>query len=90
MKIKILILTLLILSSIVAESRICQCQCCRYMGRLYPNTKNVCPCFITNQGEPFACGGSTGLDSARVCTTKIRLFYDPHGPNLCCKLKIVQ
>ncbi len=81
---------LLLSSSLLAGSRNCQCQCCRYMGPLYPNSKNSCPCLVTDQGKPFPCGGSTGIYSARVCTSKIRPFYDPDGPNLCCKLHFVQ
>ena len=86
---RILILILLLSLSILTDARQCQCQCCRYMGPLAPNSKNSCPCSGVNQGKPFACGGSTGLFSARVCTTKLRPFYDPNGPNLCCQLKFV-
>lgn len=89
MTIKILILTLLISSSVLTNARNCQCQCCQYMGRLSSNNNKVCPCTVTNQGKPFACGGSTGIYSARVCTTKSRAFYMPNSPNLCCQLKFV-
>jgi hypothetical protein len=88
--IQILILTLLIASSMLTDSRTCQCQCCRYMGPLYPNNRNSCACSATNQGKPFACGGSSGIYSARICTSKVRLLYDPNGPNLCCQLKFIQ
>ncbi len=89
MKIKILILTLLISSLMLTDSRNCQCQCCRYMGPLYPSNRNSCLCLVTDRGKPFACGGSTGVYSARICITKIHPFYDPQGPNLCCQLKFV-
>lgn len=73
----------------LTDSRICQCQCCRYMGPLYSNLKNTCSCTVTNEGKPFPCVASPGL-SARICNGKIRPFYDPHGPNICCQLKFVQ
>ncbi|CAF1534951.1 unnamed protein product [Rotaria sp. Silwood1] len=90
MIIEILILTLLISSSsMLTYTRMCQCQCCQYMGPLYSNNRSLCACHPTNQGKPFACGGSTGLYSARVCTIKTHPFYDPLRPNLCCQLKFV-
>ncbi len=71
-------------------SRKCQCQCCRYMGRLYSNNRNSCRCSVINQGKPFLCGGTTGLNSARMCTKMVRPLYDPDGPNICCQLKFIQ
>ncbi|CAF0851893.1 unnamed protein product [Adineta steineri] len=83
---KILILALLISSFILTDALMCQCKCCRYLGPLFPNNRSRCACDATNQGEPFECGGSTGIHSARVCTTKIRPHYAPNAPNLCCQL----
>ncbi|CAF0821792.1 unnamed protein product [Rotaria sordida] len=89
MTIEMFILTLLISGSMLTNTHMCQCQCCRYMGPLYPNNRRSCACSVTNQGKPFGCGGSTGLYSARICTIKIHPFYDPLRPNLCCQLKFV-
>ena len=88
--IAIFVLILFISSTLLADIRICQCQCCRYMGQLYPNSKNSCPCLLFDQGKSFPCGGSTGIYSARICTSKIRPWYEPYGPNLCCKLHFLQ
>ncbi len=92
MEIKIWILTLLMASLILTESRICQCRCCRYMGPLNANSRDACACaaIATDEGRPFLCSSSTGVLSAQVCTSKIHPYYIPDGPNLCCQLKLVK
>ncbi len=92
MVIKIWIFMLLMSSLMFTESRICQCQCCRYMGLLNVNSGDTCTCsaFATDEGKPFLCGGSTEIFSARICSSKVRMYYDPNVPNLYCQLKFVR
>ncbi|CAF1595074.1 unnamed protein product [Rotaria magnacalcarata] len=56
---------LLISSSVLTETRMCQCQCCRYIEPLYPNNKNSCACTVIDQEKTFTSGSSTDLFSAR-------------------------
>ncbi len=68
-------------------SRMCQCQCCQYMGPLYPNSRGTCPCVLKNIRTPFTCNGSIPYNSARLCSLKYHIVYDANRPNLCCRLK---
>jgi hypothetical protein len=92
MSIPIYLMTILLVCSLTMGSQMCQCQCCQYMGPLYPNGRGVCPCILKNITTPFTCGGggSISSNSARLCASKYRLIYDANRPNLCCRLTSVK
>ena len=85
----LLFLSLLSLS-LSSDRRQCQCQCCRYMGPTSSNQNNLCPCQLKDQAEAFPCSTiPSGKIPASVCPKKIRHFYDPHRPNICCHVKFL-
>ncbi len=90
MFIQIYLLSILLIYSITNASQLCQCQCCQYMGPLYPNGLGICPCILKNITTPFTCIGSISNNSARLCASKYRLVYDANRPNLCCRLKSIK
>ncbi|CAF1569778.1 unnamed protein product [Adineta ricciae] len=67
----------------------CQCQCCRYFGRVHSTDSAQCACTPTNLGKPFACGGTSNIWSPRHCIKLVRPTYNPFTPNICCQFSTV-